>query len=102
MIAPETRRPRIRSLPRPPEQLPREPFVLEPDDLTPNYLALALAMVAQAELDSRHACGRGCLVKDDCGCRRLSARLFLAELRAGRSSTIWSDWIALAEARARP
>jgi len=96
-------RPRIRSIPRPPEQPPsREPVVLEAGDLTPNYLALALAMVAQAELDCRHQCSRGCLSKDDCHRRRLSARRFLAALRTGRSETIWSDWIALAEARVRP
>ena len=96
-------RPRIHSQPRPPEQSPsREPVALTSDDLLVGFFNLAFAMVAQAELDCQHQCSRGCLVKDDCGRRRLSAQRFLSELRAGTSTTIWADWLDLAEARARP
>jgi len=91
-------RPRVRRGPRPPEHR----SAIEPDegDLILGYFALAAAMVSQAELDVRHRCLPSCLTKDDCGRRRLSARRFLNEMRAGRAS-IWSDWSALAEARVR-
>jgi hypothetical protein len=102
MIAPEpVIRARMRRGPaRPSEHRP----TIEPsgDDLCIGYFSLTAAMIGLAEADLRHRCLPGCLTKDDCHRRRLSAKRFLAELRAGRSETIWADWLALAEARARP
>jgi hypothetical protein len=96
------RRPRAHRQPRPPGQPPpREPIALTSDDLLPGFFALAFAMISQAELDLAHTCWRGgCKGSNDCARRKLSARHFLRELRAGRVP-LWSDWVHLAEARVR-
>ena len=101
-LSERARRPRVHSQPRPPDQPPpSEAVALTSDDLLVGFFALTFAMISQAELDLHHRCLRSCLTKDDCRRRRLSAQRFLSELRAGRSETIWADWIHLAEARVR-
>jgi hypothetical protein len=98
----DVRRPRIRSLPRPPEQRSREPVGLTSDDLLAGFYALTLAVVTQAHLDVGHKCWRGgCKGRNDCERRRDTARRFLIEIHEGRAE-LWSDWLHLAASRARP